>query len=227
MEKWNASTQRYRDNILKWPQAARLSWLSLTVCCFWATSCTVSTRVTPTARSGIEQQLLVRSLERAVAQLPVERFAGKRVYLRLFSLATDQIFAKEFVTTQLQRRGVAVVSEWRQADLTLKVFAPVFGIDQGQTLVGLPSFVMPMMGVAFPDIALYKAERNRGQAEVQIYAFDSWTGDLVDTLPVTNGQAKYDQYTLLILISFTWSDLDQGFPEKDQKWISSQYFSVE
>jgi hypothetical protein len=200
--------RRWRD-IPRWTSLVALTAGVTAFSCLLMAGCAVSTQVTTTARSSIEQQLLVRSLERAVAQLDVERFIDKRVYLTLFSLTPDQMFAKAFVSAQLEQRGLYIVSDWDQADLLFKVFAPVFGTDQGQTLVGIPSLVVPLVGAAVPEVSLYKAVRNRGQSEVQVYAFDSRTGEFVDKLPVSNGQAKYDQYTILVLISFNWSDLDE------------------
>ncbi len=49
-----------------------------------------STRVTQTKRSGTEQELLVQSLERAVAHLDHSCFTGKRVALKLYALTPDQ-----------------------------------------------------------------------------------------------------------------------------------------
>ena len=59
-----------------------------------------------------------------------------------------------------------------------------------------------------PEIALFKWERSRGHAEIQLYTYDQ-TGALITQLPDALGEAKYDRYTILILISFAVSDLDE------------------
>lgn len=195
------------------PRAAAPSptWL----CCLAAAAllmgmagCT-STRVTQTGRSGIEQQLLVRSLERAVARLDLDRFAGRRVALDLFALTPDQPFAKEFVTSWLEARGAHVVREGKEADLRLKMFASVLGVDYGETLVGVPAFVAPVVAFPIPEIALFKWVRNRGNSEVQIFAYDARTDRLLDVSPAAVGKAKYDEFTILIVFGFGHNDLDE------------------
>lgn len=169
-----------------------------------------------TARSSLEQRLLVRSLERAVSQLDTKEFTGRRVVLDLFALTDDRGFAKEFVTAWLEEEGVEVVLEQEKANLRLKVFAYVLGVDQSQTLFGIPAFPIPVLGVPFPEIALYKSVRNRGHVEVTIYAFDSRTGRFVDKVPVSVGRARYDEYTILIVVSFSSTDLDEPVGEQEQ-----------
>ncbi len=172
--------------------------------------CAVSTQVTLSQRSGLEQQLLVRALERAVAQLAPPRFAGRRVALELFALTRDRAFAEAFVAAQLERHGARVVPAAQAADLRLRVFASVWGVDHAETLVGIPAFRAPAVDVGVPEIALFKSTRNRGYSEVQVYAFDGRTGEFVaGQSPVGIGRAKYNRYTVLILIRFTLTDIEQ------------------
>ncbi len=178
-------------------------------CWLLSAGCYSSVRATTTARSSLEQQLLVRSLQRAVAQLEVQRFIGRRVTLELFALTDDRAFAKAFVMTWLEEHGVKVVSDQTESDLKLKVFAYVLGVDQSSTLFGIPAFPIPVFGVPFPEIALYKSVRNRGRVEVEIYAFEGRIGTFVGKVPIGVGKARYDEYTILILISFSSSDLDE------------------
>ena len=56
--------------------------------------CTNTVRVTMTSRSSIEQELLVRSLERALFNLDVAQFVGNKVFFELHALTGDQGFAK-------------------------------------------------------------------------------------------------------------------------------------
>ncbi len=176
---------------------------------FLAVGCS-ATRVTLTARSGLEQELLVRSLERAVARVDVSGFTGgKRVAVELYALTKDQAFAKEFVTAQLEARGVTVVQDKGKADLWLKVFATVLGVDNGQTLFGAPALVVPVVNIGTPEIALFKWVRTRGHSEVEIFSYDPHTDQFIAATPPAEGRAKYDEFTVLILISFTVEDLKE------------------
>jgi hypothetical protein len=165
--------------------------------------------VTVTRRSGVEQELLVRSLERAIARLDVGPFRGRRVALELLALTEDQAFAREFVTARLQRRGIDVVRDATKAELRLKVFATVLGVDRGETLLGIPALQAPIVSVPIPEIALFKWERYRGAAEMQVYVYDPRTDQLVGDVPAALGRAKFDRFRLLLVIGFTVSDLDE------------------
>jgi hypothetical protein len=95
-----------------------------------------------------------------------------------------------------------------RVDLTLQVFATALAVDTADTLFGVPSMQVPVLAVPIPEIALFKWERSRGHAEIQLYTYDQ-TGALITQLPDALGEAKYDRYTILILISFSASDLDE------------------
>jgi hypothetical protein len=94
------------------------------------------------------------------------------------------------------------------ADLTLQVFATALAVDTADTLLGVPSMQVPVLAVPIPEIALFKWERSRGHAELQLYTYDR-AGALITQLPDSLGEAKYDRFTILILISFAVSDLDE------------------
>lgn len=166
-------------------------------------------QVTVTDRSAVEQELLVRSLERAVAQLDVSALTGRRVAMDLLALSRDQGFARDFVAARLQRRGVEVVTDAARAELRLKVFATVLGVDKGETLLGVPALQVPVVSVPIPEVALFKWVRHRGAAEVQLYVYDPLTDRLLGDVAAALGRAKFDQFTVLLVIGFTVSDLDE------------------
>jgi hypothetical protein len=155
----------------------------------------------------VEQELIIRSLERAVARLDVEHFVGRRVVLDLFALTPDQTFAREFVTARLQRRGLDVITDVARAEVRLKVIATVLGNDRGETLIGIPALQAPVVGVPIPEIALFKWVRSRGLAEIQVYAYDPETDRLLDGVPAARGRAKFDEFRVLLVIGFAVSDL--------------------
>jgi hypothetical protein len=173
--------------------------------------CAFSVQVPATQPPAITQQLLARSLERALAQLDVKRFAGQQVTAEVFTQggpqSGTQAFVKEFVVAWLGERGIRV--EPQGAVVALKVFAPVFGTDQGQSLIGIPAFQAPVVNVLVPEIALFKWVRNRGQAEVQIYSFDAKTNTFLAKTPASIGRAKFDDFTVLLIINFTVTDVDK------------------
>src|SRR6266498_2471917 len=173
------------------------------------TGCATTNQVSNTARSSIEQHLLISSFERALATLDTHEFKGKTVTVDFYGLTADKDFAKEFFTAWLQGQQVQIATDPKQAQLQLKVFAPVLAVDQGQSIVGAPAFMVPVLGVAIPEISLFKNVNHSGHAEVKIYTIDGGTGKFVDQSPPAIGEAQYDDYTIMIVVHFTRSDIEK------------------
>jgi hypothetical protein len=177
------------------------------VCALALTGCAM----TPTAtnRSTIEQRLLARSLERAVAQIDVTALQSRAVFVELLAMTPDQGYARAFVTAELRQRGVRIVDEMSAADARLVVLAPGLGVDQGVTLIGVPPMTVPVVGIPVPEVALFKQVRHHGFTEVKVYGYDTRDGRPFETVSTGIGQSKYHQFTLLILIKWTQDDLDE------------------
>lgn len=177
-------------------------------------NCT-SVRMTMTPRSSLEQKLLFRGLERAIAHLHIEQFKGKRVALDLTGLAKDDLpFAKEFICIWLIKNGIQVVNDQKEIDFRLKVLAKVLAVDQSETLIGTPEFTL--LGIPIPAIVIYRNRRNRGRAELKMYAFGQSSEMLVDEIPEGIGEAKHDRYTILFIINWASTDLGKK-PEEPEK----------
>jgi len=121
--------------------------------------CAFSTQVTNTPRSSIEQGLLITSLERGLARLDTKHLKGATVAVEFYGLTSDKDFAREFLTAWLQSNQVQIVTNPRAAQLRLKVFVPVFAVDQAQSSIGSPSFTVPFLGITIPKISLFKIVR--------------------------------------------------------------------
>jgi hypothetical protein len=182
------------------------SVMTLSVCLALG-ACSLSPVPPPTQPSGVTQQLLMRSLERALSQLDIARLKSQTVTVEVFHHAGPEALIKEFVVTWLRAQGVRTVSE--SPDLKVKAFASVLGTDNDQTLLGIPAFQAPLVNVPVPEIAIFKWQRNRGVAELRLYEFDGKTDAIVHAPPIATGRAKLDKYTVLIFIGFTLSDVDK------------------
>jgi hypothetical protein len=169
--------------------------------------CAFSSQLTPTQPAGVTQQLLMRSLERALGSLDLTRFVDRSASVDLHLQAGNEAFVKAFVTAWLEAHRVRVTAT--RPELKLRVFVSVLGTDKNEKFIGIPTFQAPVANVPTPEIALFKRTRNRGQAEVSIYAFDGATDKFVYRTPTGSGLAKQDDYTILILITFTVSDADK------------------
>jgi len=169
--------------------------------------------MTPTAgaRSTIEQRLLARSLERALARIDISGFRGKHVFLDLAALTPDQTWARAFVGAEFRQRGVLIVGDATEAEVRILIIAAGLGVDQGETFIGIPATTMPLVSLSIPEIALFKWVRHRGTTEIKLYAYDR-DGRAFETAPTALGGSRYSQFTLLILVRFTTDDLDEPPP---------------
>lgn len=171
--------------------------------------CAFSTQTPSSSPSGLEQLLILSSVERAAAKLQLERFYGRRVYVDFFSQLANDRFIRKYLITLLKRQGADVVDDEDKADLTLRTFAAVAGIDHARSFFGMPAITPPVTGVTIPEIALYKALRDRGYTDLRIYAFDRRTGRFLAEDSMRGiGRSKYNRYTLLIIIDFTLTDVN-------------------
>jgi hypothetical protein len=64
--------------------------------------CAATAQITNTPRSSIEQELLVRALDRAMAKLDVQKLTDKTVAIEFYGLTPDKDFAREYFTAWLQ-----------------------------------------------------------------------------------------------------------------------------
>jgi hypothetical protein len=170
-------------------------------------ACSLANSIGATAPTGITQQLLIRSLERALSDLDLARLRSGPAGLEVTVHAGNEAFVKDFVTTWLKAHGVRLAGD--APSLKLKMFVSVYGTDRDQTLIGVPAFQAPVVNVPFPELALFKWVRNRGLAELRLWAFDSKGDTVVDAPAPGIGRAKYDDFTLLLFIGFTRSDVDR------------------
>ena len=177
---------------------------------FLVGGCAVSPQITNTRRSSIEQELLVSSLERGFETLETQHLAGATVTVDFYGLTPDKDFAKEFLIAWLQAHQVHIVNDPKEAQLRVKVFAPVLGVDQAQSFIGTPSFTVPFLGVTIPEIPLFRDVRHVGHAALESYTLEEDGGKFLDRSPTAMGQSTYDDYTVLIIIHFTRSDMEKS-----------------
>jgi hypothetical protein len=171
--------------------------------------CAVTSQITKTSRSTIEQRLLVSALDRALAGIDARQLHGKTVAVDFYGLTSDKDFAGQYFVAWLQSQGVKIAEDSKQAQLHLKVFAAALGVDQGQAFVGSPSFTVPLIGFVMPEIALFRDIRHSGHAEIKVATIDGQSGEFVDESGRAVGTSRHDDYTLLIVVHFTRTDLEE------------------
>ncbi|MDX1513661.1 MAG: hypothetical protein R3174_07950 [Gammaproteobacteria bacterium] len=181
-----------------------IAWLVLT-------GCTQLSEI-PRTQSAIEQQLLVRAIERSLEKVDTTALDGKTVFLEVSVNSShdvmDAAFLENRIRAWLRERGVRLTEVAEGADAEVQVFAPVLGTDRGESLVGIPSVPIPLINIPTPEIALFKQVKNRGRSEVQLYEFEPKTGEFIRKTPVSVGESKYDNHLVLFFFKYTVSDIE-------------------
>jgi hypothetical protein len=62
---------------------------------------------------------------------------------------------------------------------------------------------------------VFKSVTYQGRSMVEIFVFDAASGQFIDKSPVGSGDAYYGDYTILVLIHYTKSDME--YPDNGRK----------
>lgn len=177
--------------------------------------CAASVDLSATTPSATGQLLVFRALERAAAGLDLTRLRGRRVALEVISQLDDrkfaQKFAAEYLETWMRARGVAVGAD--HPELRVQAYVLTLGSDLGRTFLGIPAFQVPVVSIPIPEIAIFKWERNRGRADIRAYVFDAAERSFVEALPDVTGRSKFDDFTVVLVVGFTVTDIDDPLPD--------------
>src|SRR5262249_19750377 len=83
----------------------------------------------------------------------------------------------------------------RGLEFNLRVFVSAMGTDRGETFFGIPAFPAPVVNLGIPEIAIFKWVRNRGLAEVSLFAFGQTGAFVIKRLPEI-GRSKQDDFAV-------------------------------
>ena len=201
-----SSTFRYpeRDTINPWNGCAWFLTLSM-----WGlilSGCSSTYETTKTARSPTEQLLLTQSLKRGLidAVLPIP--PGQSVAVETVGLTGDQAFVTALIEKWLSREGLNLPKDGKES-LIARVTLDAFGTLQDITFFGIPQISGGLLPIAVPELAFYKAQRQRGLARFSIDFIKKKTGRLIRSTPLYEGDAFYHQFTMLFAINYRDTDL--------------------
>jgi len=144
---------------------------------------------------------------KAIALVPLGATEAHGPHLPLATATYLAIDAAKRAAGKLKAHGVRVAGD--SPELRLKMFVSVYGTDHDQTLIGVPAFQAPVVNFPVPELAFFKWVRNRGQAELRLWAFDGKGDVIVDAPHPGVGRSKYDDFTVLLFFGFSLSDVDK------------------
>ncbi len=192
--------------------------------------CAIEQEVSRTPRTAVEQVLLTQAVEQALVNLSVRLPEGVNVDVDATGLESDRsrlrmtnadlgaidrpsrdiFYIRDVVAAELGRRGFRVSARDTESPYLIRVMAESFGTIQGTVFVGMPPIQSVLIPFSLPELTLYKQQSQSGYARLHLDVYDNRTGEFLGSTPKLVGRAYYNQYTVLILV--TWNRTDVTAP---------------
>ena len=193
------------------PPVHVLRLLALFLCIYPFSGCSLTFEATKTPRSPTEQLLLAESLQRSLVDTIALIPSGQAVGVETVGLTADQAFVTARIERWLSREGFNLPKDGKEP-VVARVNLDAFGTLQNSTFFGLPAINAGLFPLALPELALYKAQRQRGLTRLSVDFLERSTGRLIRSTPAYEGDAFYNEYTILFILSFRETDLVPGVP---------------
>jgi hypothetical protein len=169
------------------------------------------TRLTEPPQTATEQLVITAAIDDAVAKMKPSLPSDAAVYVDTTYLDTapgDALLFPKYeisaVHDQLLRNGARLVADKKDADVIVELRTGGESKDRNTFLVGIPSFPLPIpfTNASFPEIALYKRDRQTGVAKLAVTVYSESTGRLADSSGPRYGSSDHTRFSLLFF--FTW-----------------------
>lgn len=189
----------------------RFAIIGLLFCMAFLTQACSTQRVTSPEQSATEQLLLSHAIDQAVADIQLPDVADKKVFLDAGGLqGAFSTYAAASLREKILQDGGRVAASREDATLVIEARAGAISIDSFETLIGLPSYEIPIPlagQLKSPEAALYKRGEQRGIAKLALASYDLESGKLVSATGPKFGFAQKRKWTLLFFFSWGSDDL--------------------
>jgi hypothetical protein len=182
-----------------------------------AAACTTDRQTDPAA-TATEELLVTNAVDRSVQNIHVVFPPDSRVFVDTEYYDTDGAVRPKYaigtVRDALLRSGAHLVDDRKDADTVVDLRAAAQSIDHTSFLIGIPSFPIPIPlagTLEFPEIALFKIDRQTGKSSLALTAYDQKSGTLVASTGAEYGEAHIRKY-VIFLVSWSNSDVEPGGP---------------
>jgi hypothetical protein len=137
-------------------------------------------------RTATEQLLFSAAAERAADALAVRIPKGSKVFVDPgYIEGTDSKYLLATLRDRILSRGGNLVAAREAADLVIEPRLGANSVDRKATLFGIPSFPVPIPlagNLNFPELALFKRDRQQGVIKLALTSYDARTGALRQSL---------------------------------------------
>lgn len=160
-------------------------------------------------RTAIEQLLFSQAVERSLSRmnLPLPPGASMSIDVVAPSPALYLTFVRDAVAKRLGAQGFRVLKDEKDAMYRVRVLAQSLGTEQGKNLIGLPAMQSALLPISTPEIALFKDEHSQALVRLLLDVSEAATGRHILSTPWYEGSTHYNQYTVLVVLGFRWTNL--------------------
>jgi hypothetical protein len=166
---------------------------------------------TTTARSATEELLVSGAADHAAQKLSAAVPPGSKIFLDTTNFdALDGKYAIGAIRDALARHGDDLADSKAASDMVVELRSGASAIDQRDTLVGVPSYNIPIPlagSLALPKIALYDKATQQGVAKFAATGINPKTGAIMVPGDPQYGYAHQTKYTALLFFSWSRDDL--------------------
>lgn len=191
--------------------ALAAAWIGL------ATGCSGTQKITQSQRTAVEQLLISEAVLRSLPSKPERVLAippGSNVVLDTSGISvasgisSDQILLRRVLSGWLAHQGYFVQKNDEKAKYRISAIVGALGTELSISFVGMPPARSEIVPIAFPELALYKAQYQTGYVKFYMDVFELPSGAFVQSTPSFLGETYYNDYTVLLLFSFTSTDIE-------------------
>lgn len=143
-------------------------------------SCT-TTRMSNTARTGMEQLLLSNAVDQTIGKLPLPAVEGQKVFVEEKYLdCVDKGYIVGSIRQRVLQGGGLLVGKPEDSQVTIEIRSGGVGTDTVDSFLGMPGMAVPgPFPIQVPEIRLYERASQYGTAKLALVAFDTATGRLL------------------------------------------------
>jgi len=178
-------------------------------------------RETEPARTATEQLLFSSAVDRVSDSLALEIPTGSKIYMDAqYVEGKDTKYLIASLRDRILRHGGRLVESRDAADLVIEPRVGALSIDRNKILVGIPAFPIPIPlvgSIEFPELAIYKRDKQQGVIKLAITSFDAKTGALhQSTKPEFDFSERTDWGFLLF---FSWQENNLMPTPENKSWV--------
>lgn len=191
-----------------------------------AAACTQQ-RLSYPERTATEQLMFSAAVERVCDALALKIPPESKIYLDAsYVEGADSKYLLATLRNRILRRGGRLVAERALADLVFEPRVGALSVDRKETLVGVPGFSVPVPlagSFKFPDLALFKSDRQQGVVKLALSSYDAKTGGLHSSLDPVYAFSRRTDWTVLFVIGWQTNDLMP--PPESEDWIGKATYN--